>query len=100
MFAVIFRATINNLDTEYRQLAQQLRDVALSRYGCVEFVSSSEGDQETAISYWTNEADITRWREDPVHQQAQRLGREKWYRDYKVEVVEIKRSYSSERSIS
>ncbi|GAL25976.1 hypothetical protein JCM19239_2307 [Vibrio variabilis] len=100
MFAVIFKATIRTLDKEYSLYANQLRDLAMSKYGCIDFVSSSEGNQELAISYWVSEQDIERWRDDPLHRKAQLLGKDKWYVNYTVEVVEVKRSYSSERVVS
>ena len=94
MFAVIFRATINQLDSEYSSMAIKLRDLAMKEYGCTEFVSLTEGNQEIAISYWPDEAAIQQWKQQSDHLIAQSLGSEKWYDQYKVEIVEIKRSYS------
>jgi heme-degrading monooxygenase HmoA len=37
--------------------------------------------------------DIKKWKQDEVHQLAQRLGKEKWYTSYKVQIVEILREY-------
>jgi heme-degrading monooxygenase HmoA len=48
---------------------------------------------EIAISYWPTLDAIQNWKSDSQHQQAQKLGKEKWYQWYKVEVVEIGRSY-------
>jgi len=95
MYAVIFRAELNSIDEQYHQMAAQLRTLALSRYGCVEFTSVNEGDNEIAISYWNSEQDIQAWRQDETHQAAQKLGREKWYCNYRVDVVEVKRQYHS-----
>ncbi len=100
MFAVIFKATIRTLDKEYSLYANQLRELAMSKYGCTDFVSSCEGNQELAISYWSCEQDIARWHNDPLHKRAQQLGKDKWYLNYTVEVVEVKRSYSNERVVS
>lgn len=93
MYAVIFRATINQLDEEYYSKAKAMRDHAFSKYGCLDFVSITEGDQEIAISYWDNEEQIKRWRFAPEHFQAQEQGKSKWYKDYHVQVVKIKREY-------
>ena len=95
MYAVIFKATIKQLDDEYSQTAKRMRELATKKYGCIEFISSLEGDQEIAISYWESEAHIIEWKQDLEHIKAQQLGAEKWYSYYSVEVVEIKRSYSS-----
>ena len=47
MFAVIFRAQIKALDEEYESTALQLRDLAMEHYGCVDFVSHSDGERES-----------------------------------------------------
>ena len=93
MYAVIFRAHIRQLDKDYLEMAGQLRQLALEKYGCAEFTSVSEGDQEIAISYWPGLDNIDRWKQDLSHLTAQQLGRDKWYRDYRVEVVELIREY-------
>lgn len=92
-FAVIFTAKVKAFDTEYADMAKKLRDLAISDYGCVGFEACTENDKEIAISYWRCEADIIRWKNDPLHQSTQKLGQERWYLDYSVEVVEIKRRY-------
>ncbi|TAJ93677.1 MAG: antibiotic biosynthesis monooxygenase [Gammaproteobacteria bacterium] len=94
MYAVIFRATIGQLDPDYDSTAGRLRQLAFSRYNCRDFVSFSEGKQELSISWWDSLDDIRSWREDPEHQAAQALGRERWYEDYRIEVVEVLREYA------
>ncbi|MDJ0833908.1 MAG: DUF4188 domain-containing protein [Gammaproteobacteria bacterium] len=96
MYAVIFRASIRQLDAEYSDMASQLRQLALADYGCLEFTALTEGDEEIAISYWSDLEQIKRWKQDPLHLQAQRMGKQQWYRDYQVQVVEILRDYPSE----
>ncbi len=95
MYAVIFRATIRQLDSAYSDMASQLRQLALDQYGCLEFTAVTEGDQEIAISYWSDLEQIKRWKQDPLHLQAQQLGKQQWYRDYQVQVVELVKEYSS-----
>lgn len=96
MYAVIFRATAKQLDDDYTQTAARMRALAKSKYGCEEFVSVQEGDQEIAISYWHSEQDIQAWKNDPEHRRAQALGKSRWYQSYQVQVVEIIRDYRSE----
>lgn len=93
MYAVIFKAEINTLDQEYLDTANSLRELAFSKYGCTEFTSCTEGNQEIAISYWPSTEAIQAWKEDPVHLQAQKQGRAKWYQSYQVQVVEVVREY-------
>jgi len=93
MYAVKFRAEINELDEAYSKIAARMRELALNQYGCVEFTSVTEGDQEIAISYWENQEQIKAWKQNPEHLAAQELGRSKWYKSYHVHIVEIKRDY-------
>ena len=95
MFAVIFRAKINRLDEEYSLMAQKMRDLAISEYGCKEFSACAEGNNEIAISYWETESQIKEWKKNSKHLVAQELGRSKWYKSYTIQIVEVQREYGS-----
>lgn len=94
-YVVIFRARVRQLDAEYAALATQLRELALTQFGCLEFVAVTEGDEEIALSWWRDEADIRRWKAQADHLGAQRLGRERWYAAYRVQIAAITREYAS-----
>lgn len=89
MYAVIFKASVAELDDEYVRTAQRLRDLALRKYACLDFVAVTEGNEEIAISYWETEQQIRDWKNDPEHRLAQVKGREKWYRSFSIEICEI-----------
>ncbi len=94
MYAVIFRAEINELDSSYSKMAKEVRNLALTEYGCSEFVVVTEGKYEIGISYWQDESSIQLWKENSRHLVAQEQGASKWYKNYRVQVVEIIREYS------
>ena len=93
MYAVIFKAQIRDLDQTYHETVKRMRDLATQQYGCREFLSLSEGDQEISISYWDSLSQIQQWKQNTEHLQAQTAGKEKWYRKYHVDIVEIVRQY-------
>jgi heme-degrading monooxygenase HmoA len=93
MYAVIFTAEIGELDAQYTEMAELLRKRAIEVYGCIEFRALTEGKQEIAISYWRTLEDIAAWRGDAMHKKAQQLGAERWYADYKVEVLRVQHAY-------
>ena len=93
MYAVIFRAEINELDEAYAEIAARMRKLAINKYGCVEFTAVTQGKREIAISYWDNQDQIKAWKQDPEHREAQKLGRLKWYKSYRVQAVEVIRDY-------
>ncbi len=95
MYAVIFKAKCQELDTMYFEMAVQMQELAIQKYGCREFVSSFENDQEITISYWDNLQQIQDWKNDKDHSLAQELGKTKWYQSYSVQITEIIREYNS-----
>ena len=94
MYAVIFRANTGKQDEQYLETVARMRQLAFEKYGCLDFVAVTEGEQEIAISYWESEADILAWKKDPEHHSAQKEGQKHWYSAYKVQVVKIEREYS------
>lgn len=96
MFTVIFRARTALQDREYEKTVARMRELAFTRYGCLDFVSVTEGKQEIAISYWDNEEAIRKWKQDAEHLLAQEMGRTKWYESYLVQVCEVKRQYGND----
>ncbi|TYK64314.1 antibiotic biosynthesis monooxygenase family protein [Colwellia echini] len=95
MYAVIFRAKPGIQDSEYGRTVTRMRELAFEKYGCLDFISATEGEgeQEVTISYWPNAQAISAWKSDAEHTLAQETGRAKWYDSYIVQVVEIKREY-------
>jgi len=94
MYAVIFKAEIKELDEEYNSTAKNMRELAINKYGCTEFISTTEENIEIAISYWETQEQIKKWKNDEEHIKAQNLGKERWYKSYTVQVVEIVREYN------
>jgi heme-degrading monooxygenase HmoA len=94
MYAVIFKAKTGVQDHQYSEMVGTMRDLAFEKYHCQDFLAVTEGQQEIAISYWNTEEDIRNWHQDSQHSLAQKLGREKWYESYVVEVVKIERRYT------
>jgi len=90
MYVVIFKATIAELDDQYQRTVERLRDLAFEKYGCLDFVSATGGDEEIALSYWETEQQIRDWKNDPEHRRAQVRGRDKWYQSVSIEICEVK----------
>ena len=97
MFVVIFRAKVRSLDDEYSAMANRMRKLALEEFGCIEFCAVTEGNEEVALSYWPSEEHIKAWRVHPEHVEAQRLGKERRYASYSVQVAGITREYHAGR---
>jgi heme-degrading monooxygenase HmoA len=94
MYAVIFRAEITEFDEAYFELGEKMRKLAIDKYGCLDFTAASEGRNEIAISYWKDLKQMKEWKKDTEHLVAQEEGRSKWYKSYKVKIVEIMHQYN------
>lgn len=97
IYAVIFKAEINQLDKQYSETAERMRNLAIQNYGCLSFSSACENNQEISISYWAKLENIQSWKQDPEHKKAQELGKSKWYKSYKVEILNLVREYGVNR---
>ena len=90
-----FAPNLKLIDADYENTAQRLREIAESRYGCVGVSSFQQNNEELTLTYWESAEDIAAWRRDPEHIMAQRIGAEKWYEWYLIQVATIDRAYHS-----
>ena len=93
MVVVIFRARTRKLDDEYFRVAARMRELALEQFGCLEFAAVTQGSDEVALSYWSDEDSVRAWKAHAEHVLAQQLGRERWYESYVVQVAQVLREY-------
>lgn len=94
MYAVIFTSQ-QSLNTEgYSAMALRMGELVKNMPGFsgVESCRNNEGFGIT-ISYWNSLEDIKYWKANIEHQQAQKLGKEKWYTQYKIKICKIEREY-------
>ena len=45
------------------------------------------------VSYWKDLNVLKNWKENTLHKKAQALGREKWYKNYKLRICLVQRDY-------
>jgi len=93
MFAVIFTAELNELDNDYYTTAKRMRDLAINEYGCMKLTSVTQETKEITVSYWQQKQQIVNWKQNAEHIKAQQKGKDKWYKNYQVEIVEILHAY-------
>ena len=93
-YVVIFTTIRTAGDNGYDKMNEETFKLveAQSGYLGAESFSNDEGKNVTIVKFKTKE-DIKKWRENPVHQKAQELGREKWYQHYNVKVCKVEREY-------
>ncbi len=94
-YAVIFTSTRTNDDAEgYEAMAQRMVELASEQPGFLGIESvRGDGGIGITVSYWASSESIRRWHEVAEHRQAQALGRERWYSDFRLRVCRVERAY-------
>ncbi len=97
-YATIFTTRMtSNLDG-YEETADRMAELVSAREGFLG-MQSARGDDGLGITvcYWRTEEDITAWRNDLEHENAQDEGRSRWYAQYTVEVARVDRTIEFKR---
>jgi heme-degrading monooxygenase HmoA len=95
--AVIFTSTRTDGDNGYDAMADAMAELAARQPGYLGMESARE-DVGITVSYWRDEQAALAWKQVAAHVGAQRLGRERWYSDYRVRVATVHRDYSLDSS--
>ena len=96
-WVVLFASVRTTGDRGYAAMAEEMARLAAEQPGYlgVESVRAADGAGITA-SYWRTEADARAWKQVARHLEAQHLGRERWYRAYRVRIARVEREYGFE----
>jgi heme-degrading monooxygenase HmoA len=91
MIVVVFRSRLREEHAaEYGRVAARIDELAKETPGFLGIKGFTAPDGErVSISCFENEDAVRIWREQPEHREAQRLGREKFYSHYSVEVCRL-----------
>lgn len=91
-YAVIFSAVRTPGDNGYGAMAERMEALARQQDGFLG-MESAESDLEITVSYWESLEAIGKWKAHAEHQEAQRLGRERWYADFRIRIARVERDY-------
>ncbi len=90
--AVIFTSLRNDGDDGYAATAAEMLRLASQQDGYLG-VESARDVLGITVSYWRDEQAARAWKGVAEHLLAQRLGRTRWYRDYRVRIATVTRQY-------
>ncbi|OYD21192.1 antibiotic biosynthesis monooxygenase family protein [Oceanimonas baumannii] len=91
-YAVVFTSIRTEDNDGYEQMANNMAELAAKQSGFLGVESAREGVGIT-VSYWSDLESIKSWKANVEHQEAQRLGRERWYSSFKTRVSKVERDY-------
>jgi len=91
---VVFRSRLTDQAGEdYAAMVAAMLARAQAMPGFVEFKHFHGDDGERlSLIRWESEETLRAWAEDVEHRPAQRLGRERWYSSYAIDVAQVVRS--------
>ena len=93
-YAVIF-SSLHSDDTDgYAEAAERMTELAASMPGFLGIESAREGLGIT-VCYWRDLDSIRNWKQQLEHLEAQRNGRERWYRHYRTRIARVERDYGN-----
>jgi len=100
MYAVIFEVEpAPGRRQDYLDIAAQLRPELEQIDGFISverFQSLTQEGKILSLSFWRDEAAVTRWRRHEQHRDAQRAGRGGIFRSYRLRVAAVVRDYGLE----
>ncbi|MEQ1744988.1 MAG: antibiotic biosynthesis monooxygenase [Saprospiraceae bacterium] len=94
-YAVIFSTVRTDGDDGYAATAQRMAELAAAQPGFLgeEFARDNIG---ITVSYWADLESVRQWKMNAEHLIAQKMGREKWYRSYRLRVCKVERDQAYE----
>lgn len=91
-YAVIFTSQRTEGDNGYGDMADKMIELASQQPG-FRGIETAREEVGITVSYWSDLESIKNWKSNIEHQEAQRLGNEKWYSSFKVRISRVERDY-------
>ena len=98
-YAVIFSSTLADDAEGYGAMADRMVALAREQEGFIDVESASRTSDGFGItvSYWRDLESIRKWKNVSEHAAAQRMGRDAFYKNYRLRVARVERDYAFER---
>jgi len=95
MMITIFRSRLRPENEEaYQKMAARMHELAVKMPGFIAIKTFQAPDGErVSIVEFESEETHNAWRRHPEHMEAQRLGRELFYSEFKLQVCKLEREY-------
>ena len=93
MVITVFRSRLRAEHAEeFQARAARMLELARSMPGFVSYkLYTSEDGERCSIVEFESSEQLRAWREHPEHREAQRIGRERYYQEYRLHVAEVAR---------
>ena len=101
-YAVIFSSTLADDAEGYSTMADRMVALAREQEGFIDVESAARtsGGFGITVSYWRDLESIREWKAQSEHAAAQKMGRDAFYRSYRLRIARVEREYGFEREAS
>ena len=98
-YAVIFSSTLADDAEGYGAMADRMVELAREQEGFIDVESAARTSDGFGItvSYWRDLESIKQWKAQSEHAAAQKMGRDAFYRSYKLRIARVERDYGFDR---
>ena len=98
-YAVIFSPTLADDAEGYGAMATRMVELAREQEGFIDVESASRTSDGFGItvSYWRDLESIRKWKAQSEHAAAQKMGRDAFYRSYRLRIARVERDYGFDR---
>ena len=96
MVVVVFRSRLKpGVEKEIEEMDARMAALAATMPGYVSYrqYASADGEGVAVVEFESHET-AAAWRAHPEHREAQRLGKERWFSEYRITVCNAVRDYS------
>jgi heme-degrading monooxygenase HmoA len=96
MVVVVFRSRLKpGIEKEVEETDARMEAIARTMPGFVSYsqYASPDGEGVAVVEFESHET-AAAWRAHPEHREAQRLGKDRWFADYRITVCDVVRDYS------
>ncbi|KPU51380.1 MULTISPECIES: antibiotic biosynthesis monooxygenase family protein [Bacillus] len=97
-YAVIFTSHLSNDTTDYSTASEKMEELAKQQPGFLGVESARDhSGLGITISYWESLAAIENWKQNALHKEAKKRGREQWYENFHLRICLVEKEFKFHR---
>lgn len=97
-YAVIFTSNLSNDTADYSTVADKMEALAKQQPGFLGVESARDhAGLGITISYWESLEAIENWKQNVLHKEAKKRGREQWYENFHLRICLVEKEFKFHR---
>ncbi len=91
-YAVVFTSELKEESESYSQMAIHMEALCKEQDGFLG-MDHARSEKGITVCYWNSIEAIEQWKNNALHLEAQRLGKDVWYQSYSVRICKVEKEY-------